>query len=339
MYVREKFFRKTHFLHFYKFCSFILVVQSYEEVKNMCKKVGSNQIQTAKRVNLVKFLEEKYPEIIVYDEKSKRYLHADYDSCVISEIGFYRFSNGQKGDQIQFLEDFCGKTFQDAVVELYNYCSNTNNSILVDTDKPKIVKNFEIPEATQGKYKNVWAYLVYKRGLTKQIVEKLFEDKKLYQSKEYNNAVFLGDDYAEVVGTTDIKFKHITPGSAPDGYWCSCNKDADTVYVCESAIDALSLMVLMNKYCTDINACYASMGGLKDQAVINLRNKYKNVILAVDNDQRAKEYIDKYPDIPKITPPKITGIKDWNDLLRSSTDTDVIKLSLTNIYYDTDLPY
>ena len=95
----------------------------------------------------------------------------------------------------------------------------------------------------------------------------------------------------------------------------------------------------MEKHCPGIDACYASMGGLKDQAVSKLKERYKNVILAVDNDDRAKEYLKKHPDEPKITPPETTGIKDWNDLLRLCKDEIVIKTSLSDVYYDGDLPY
>lgn len=308
----------------------------------MCKKVGSNQIQTAKRVNLVKFLESEYPHLIVYDPKAGRYLHSMHDSCVISEIGFFRFSNGQKGDQIQFLEDFCGMTFQEAVITLYNYSGGNYCAILPETvETYDTAKSFEIPVATDGKYKNVWAYLVYKRGIPGETVEKLFAEKKLYQAKKYNNCVFLSDTckFAEVVGTTDIKFKHIVPGSDSDGYWCTSDNNADTIYICESAIDAISLNLLMNKYFPEKAGCYASMGGLKDQAYLSLKEKYSKVIFAVDNDVRAKEHLEKYPDVPKITPPELKGVKDWNDVLRYCNDEEVIKSSLTDIYYDRSLPY
>lgn len=306
----------------------------------MCKRVGVSQIQIAKRVDLVRFLQQNYPELIVYDSKSKRYTHKDHDSCVIVGAGFFRFSNGQRGDQIQFLEDFCGKTFQDAVVELCRYAGTTECELIQKAeDISEIKKDFVIPEATNGMYKNVWAYLVYKRKLPKDTVEKLFAQKKLYQSKEYNNAVFLGDNYAEVVGTTDLKFKHIQPGSASDGYWCTGDEDAETVYISESAIDAISLMVLMKKYLPETQAAFASMGGLKDQAILKLKEKYNKIILAVDNDDRAKEYLAKHPDELKIMPPEIEGIKDWNDLLRYCKDEKTIKTSLSDIFYDNSVPF
>lgn len=306
----------------------------------MCKRVGASQIQTAKKVDLVSFLQANYPNLIVYDSKSKRYLHRDHDSCVIVNVGFYRFSNGQRGDQIQFLEDFCGKTFQDAVMELCRYAGTDNSEMISKkAEMPEIKKGFTIPEATSGMYKNVWSFLVYKRGLPKIIIEKLFSDRKLYQAKEYNNCVFIADNYAEVVGTTDIKFKHIVPGSACDGYWCTGDEHAETVYICESAIDAISLMVLMKKYLPETKAAYTSMGGLKDKAVATLKEKYKNVILAVDNDERAKEYLKKYPDELKIIPPEIEGIKDWNDLLRYCTDVQKIIYTLKHESRDNSLPF
>ena len=309
-------------------------------------RVTQNQISKAKTVNLVKFLENMYPHLIRYDDKSRRYLHADHNSCVISEIGFYRFSTHDRGDQIQFLENYCGLSFQDSVKELARYAGNSVAGLVLERKPITTVSDFEAPEAFSGAYKCVWAYLVYKRRIPSEVVEKLFEDGTLYQARQYNNCVFLSSDcrYAELCGTTDKKFKQIQKSSEHDGYWCTGNKDSDTVYVCESAIDAISLMVLQERFNPEERACYTSMGGLKDSAIERLKERYKRVIIAVDNDQPAEDFRKKYTDNFNIEPPYVRGnngevMKDWNDVLRFCTNAELIKTSITEGFYDRDLPF
>ena len=307
-------------------------------------RVSADQIAKAKNVDLVKYLTNTHPELIRYDEKSKRYLHSEHDSCVISNIGFYRFSTHDRGDQIQFLENYCNLNFQNAVRALAQYAGENVTECIPHTDKTESERSFGAPEACEGIYKHVWSYLVLKRGLPKNVVEKLFENGTLYQAKEYNNCVFLSDicNYAELVGTTDNKFKQIQKGSAPDGFWCVGNKDSDTVYLCESAIDAISLMLLQEKYNPQENACYASMGGLKDSAVEHLKKLYPTVAIAVDNDTAGKEFREKHTELFSLIPPCVVRTngqltKDWNDVLRYCDDAQIIKRCFDECFED--LPF
>ena len=308
-------------------------------------KVGSTQIAAAKTVDLVQYLLHNYPHLIRYNEKSKRYLHSEHDSCVICNIGFYRFSTGDRGDQIQFLENYCNMCFQDAVRTLANYSAkNTSACISVDTPKHLHERHFKAPEALNGQYKCVWTYLVRTRKIPREIVERLFDEGTLYQSNEYQNCVFLSNTckYAEIVGTTHVKFKKIEKDSDEDGFWLVGDKNSDTVYVCESSIDAISLMLLHQKYVPQEKACYASMGGLKDQAIEHLKSIFKTVIIAIDNDYSADEFREKHPDLFNIIPPEEIGsndIKDWNDVLCHDNNVGLIKNNLTEKFTGRHLPF
>lgn len=124
------------------------------------ERVTSSQIAKAKSVDLVKYLMHIHPNLIRYDGKSKRYLHPEHDSCVISSVGFYRFSNHDRGDQIQFLENFCNLSFQDAVRALAGYAGENITARIPDTEKKEKIRNFGAPEPCSGRYKNVWAYCI-----------------------------------------------------------------------------------------------------------------------------------------------------------------------------------
>lgn len=104
-------------------------------------------------------------------------------------------------------------------------------------------------------------------------------------------------------------------------------------------------MLLMEEYTPSVKAAYASISGLKDKAIERLKKKYKTVILAVDNDDKADVFKEKHKDLKKIQPAKmmvgkLSLVKDWNDMLRYCEDEGCIKKSLTTFIYDEEnLPF
>ena len=312
----------------------------------MSNNVGKELKEKAKGVNLIEYLFNHHPELI--EEVGRdRFVHPQHDSLVIMERGFFRHSSPDcRGDQIQFLMDFLHMSFQDAVREL---CAHAGESGM-KLEEHQLARNarekmFYLPYPTEDIYKRVWAYLTQKRGIPSEIVQELFDAMLLYQAEEYGNCVFHYDgagNYAEIVGTSDIKFRRNAEGCTPGAYWFCGNIDSDTAYVCESAIDAVSLMALYRKYC-DGDPAFISIGGLKDISINNVRSKYKNVVIAVDRDEAGDFCYSKHNDLPRILPPDVHGIngeklKDWNDVIRYCKNDDLIKKSI-KIYVDTGLPF
>ena len=100
----------------------------------------------------------------------------------------------------------------------------------------------------------------------------------------------------------------------------------------------------MEEYNPSVKAAYASISGLKDRAIERLKRKYKNVILAVDNDDKAEIFLDKHRDLPIIQPQKmmlgkISLVKDWNDMLKICKDKEMITKSLTVFADNENLPF
>ncbi|MBR4295404.1 MAG: DUF3991 domain-containing protein [Clostridia bacterium] len=312
----------------------------------MSNNVGKELKEKAKGVNLIEYLFNHHPELI--EEVGRdRFVHPDHDSLVIMERGFFRHSSPDcRGDQIQFLMDFLHMSFQDAVREL---CAHAGESGM-KLEEHQLSRNakerfFHLPYPTEDIYKRVWAYLTVKRGIPAEIVQELFDAELLYQSEDYGNCVFHYDgagNYAEIVGTSDIKFRRNAEGCAPGAYWACGNTDSDTAYVCESAIDAISLMALYRKYLGD-NPAFVSIGGLKDISIDKIRSKYKNVIIAVDRDESGDYCYSKHNDLPRILPPDIPGkggekLKDWNDVIRFCNDDRKIAKSI-EILSDMGMPF
>ena len=277
----------------------------------MKNRVGREQIVAAKSVNLIIYLQIQHPDLIMQDRKNRgRYVHPDHDSLVITERGFYRFSIGRGGDQIQFLQDYVyGGDFVSAVQALARYAGTCPVWDYIDAEK-SVAKPFVLPQKEEGQYKRAWAYLTSVRRIPSETVQKLFVAGELYQSAQYGNCVFASrdSDYAEIVGTGSARYKGIAQGSDTDGYWITGAEDPEKVYVCESAIDAISLKVLQK----DDACAYASMGGLKPQTLQRILETFpEKCILAIDSDEAANKFAAQFPELARIVPEE----KDWNEML------------------------
>ena len=296
-------------------------------------RVGDSQIKQAKRVNLIEHLLKHRPDVITRDKNSReRYVHPEHDSLVILDRGFMRFATGDTGDQIQFLVNYCGLTFIEAVKELCDSYVKGIKTVLSLSERRKEGEEgktyFNPPKPADDFYKRVWSYLVTRRGIPSEVVRELIKDKLLYQEIKYGNCVFLSNscDYAEIVGVGYTDFKKIEAGSDSNGYWIidrNNKREETTVYVTESAIDAISLYTLLLRYRPNQHFAVASMGGLKEHTLERIKGEgYKGVVIAVDNDAAGKSFAVKNMlkadtlRIPEITSAEGEKIKDWNDLLK-----------------------
>lgn len=310
-------------------------------------RVGESQIKKAKSVQLQRFLLEKLPDLISKDVSTDRFYYSKNKDICILDRGFVLHKTGQRGDQIQFLEDYLGKAFQEAVYMLIDYAESPG-AVLIDECEIQENSNpekFVLPKATNGLYKCVWAYLVRKRNIPAEIVERLFDEKLLYQSEYCNNCVFssLHCDYAELHGTSDAKFNGIVKNSERDGYW-QFGDGGDTLYLCKSAIDAISLYILFKEAYPDKKINVASIGGYKEETVSRLikEDTYK-IILAVDKTEEGISFGDRFENLPKIRVADMImtnkDVIDWNDMLCEAPLITNIKNTFEDVYYVSDRPF
>ena len=189
--------------------------------------------------------------------------------------------------------------------------------------------------ATDDNTRNVFAYLIKTRGITKDIVTELIKRKMIYQDK-HKNCVFVGYDindknkpvYACLRGTnTYKKFQGDVRG-------CDYSKGiyvengSKTFVVTESFIDAMSVMTIMGKDWKKHN--YLALGGTgKYEAIKSYLNagKVKNLIIATDNDKAGRTaakiistFVKRdYPDVSvKVSLPPVNSGKDWNEVINKN---------------------
>ena len=291
-------------------------------------KVGKDMIHRARQADLYNYLLEKHSETVKqlsYNVLQNR----DHDSLKITKgHGYNRFSTNEHGNAIDYLMKYLGFDFVSAVKELLDYSADIDE-LPYDSEDYEPDKKYtrfvlessadsKLPASTDGAYSRVFAYLTKTRAIPADLVNNLMNQKLLYEDAKHN-AVFAYKGFAEVVGTCScIRYKQCIG----QGYWV-LNADIthQKLYICESAIDAISLYCLLG----DDTATYVSAAGVtKYSAIISViedctiyQGYDSKVYLAVDNDEAGDTAYDTlktdYPEILRIKP----KLKDWNDDLRT----------------------
>lgn len=215
---------------------------------NASRRVPQEQIERARSVDLVHFLTQHLPPGELKRIGSQWTLRS-HDSMRISADGRWNwFSQGVGGgDAISYLQSVENMSFIDAVQMLAggNYISLTDAAV---QNKPAERKPFELPpQNTESR--RVFAYL-RSRGIDGEIIKHCLQSGILYEDAKYHNAVFIGNDktgqakYAMLRGTvTGSTFKMEQTGSDKSCGFCM-RGSGPTLFVCEAAIDALSVATL-----------------------------------------------------------------------------------------------
>lgn len=288
--------------------------------------VTKEQIQSARISDLYHFLRTHHGDL--FKEVGTCLSMRGKDSIYIKKgfPGYNDFKNNAHGNSIDFLVHHLGYSFVDAVIALNagnmgtafpaghnkGACNAACGSALVS-------KSIELPQPAPYPHKKLFAYLV-SRAIPCQIVQRLEKQGLLYQERFYNNAVFVNPqkDYCELRGTFSYASHpfHGCLKSRPDRFWYMKAGEGipQTAYICEGAIDAVSLFLLRQMADTTENAVYISIGGVSNQQTIDRIKKRVKTILAVDNDHAGLLCRERNPDLEAIIP----NHKDWNDDLQIS---------------------
>ncbi len=279
--------------------------------------VSQAEIQAAKDANVYDFVSAELADAFIREGTGWR-LRSDHKVFVSANSPrYFDNSTGKPGNAIDLLVLYFGYDFVDAVKTI-NASSPVSYSPS-DTIKVERVKNTVFPPAVDGRYSRVYAYLNKSRCIPKDYIEFLLSSQLLYEAAETHNAVFINENktYAEIRGTNTYKSFKQSLGEKSGNYW-SPDMQYGTVFVCEAAIDAVSLWVLRD-IAGKSNASYISIGGVANtKAIDNLIAAGKKVILAVDNDDAGNECRAHFPTLPFVIPKN----KDWNDDLIKGAEYD-----------------
>lgn len=169
------------------------------------------------------------------------------------------------GSQIDFLRVFCGMEVKEAVFWLLDFAGykrsiNQNEKLelkhQVATRCKEEKKAFILPdEAADNSY--LYHYLNKERGISHAVIDYFVEKGLIYESRNYHNIVFAGNDkdgvtrFASMRGVFDQEgnsFKCDVAGNDKSYGFNVANEDSTEVIVFEAAIDLMSYVDMFHDY-------------------------------------------------------------------------------------------
>ena len=285
------------------------------------------QIQRADDTDLYVFLSGRGEQ---FKRCGKEYRWLRHDSVMINKNEWYRFSQNKGGHAIDFMKEFYGLSFAEAVKELLGEegVGETNRrTAKEDACRQKVcpipLPGLELPERNES-CEIARKYLIEQRKLSKQLVDQMIAKGDIYESKNYHNVVFVGRDkeqnprYAAMRGTDENRYRGEARGSEKAYGFGHIGTD-EKLFVFESPIDLLSYITAVPEDWGKHS--YISLGGLSEKAMKQVYMEHKNIrsiYLCLDNDEpgneRCRQFVSMIPEelcVFRLEPAK----KDWNECL------------------------
>lgn len=291
----------------------------------MIKRFTEEQKKAARKADLYDFLCKNHMSDFKIEGSSIRLRNNNSVSIKKGYSGYMDFSDNSHGNGIEFLTKYMNYSIVEAVIALSgNNPLSIDNSISMSESHINTITSsneFILPKPIKGIYKQLFMYLTKSRGISKETIQMLIDMKIIYQysipynDKIINNIIFVNKerDFAEVHGTSTYKSFHgIIPNSRKDGFWWfqpHPEQKTKVVYICEAAIDAISLYEIHKEQGKTNGSVYVSIAGCGKQQTIERLKKSPKVILAVDNDDAGQKCRDRNSDLEYIIP----NNKDWNE--------------------------
>lgn len=274
----------------------------------MANNVSKEQIASARSADLYDFLVQYYDFNFKHEGDSIRPVDNHSISIKKGYTGYKDFATNETGNPIDFLMKHMGFDFINTVQALSDVPASAISQS-ADISQKDGIENVppQFPAPVDGRYKNLFAYLK-NRGISTETIQMLVEQKNMYQEKSKNNIVFINmeKDFVEIRGTYTLgkSFHGIVPHSRHDGFWWfRTSRNAAKCYICEAAIDAISLYELHKMHGNMEETYYISIAGVaKQPAIDRLKNSKLDIVLAVDNDAAGQKCRDRNSELEYILP-------------------------------------
>ena len=272
------------------------------------------QIDRANAVNLEDFLRAQGETLV---RSGKEYRWKAHDSLTVCGNKWFRHSQSKGGFPVDFVMEFYGKSFPEAVQML----TGEPGEAQPEAD-PAPSPAFRLPlrNVTNA---NILNYLTQERKLSPSLVNFFIAAGDIYEDATHHNVVFVGRDadghprYASSRGIRE-KFRQDAAGAEKAFGFAHRGTDKQLL-VFEAPIDLLSFIELFPKNWQQHN--YLSLGGVSGKALRQLlseRPDVERVFLCLDADKAGEDACKRLaallPDNVSVT--RIQPcMKDWNDVL------------------------
>ena len=272
------------------------------------------QIDKANAVDLEKFLRAQGETLV---RSGKEYRWKAHDSLTVCGNKWFRHSQSKGGFPVDFVMEFYGKSFPEAVQML----TGEPGEAQPEAD-PAPSPAFRLPlrNVTNA---NILNYLTQERKLSPSLVNFFIAAGDIYEDAAHHNVVFVGRDadghprYASSRGIHE-KFRQDAAGAEKAFGFAHRGTDKQLL-VFEAPIDLLSFIELFPKNWQQHN--YLSLGGVSGKALrqfLSERPDVERVFLCLDADKAGEDACKRLaallPDTVSVT--RIQPcMKDWNDVL------------------------
>lgn len=272
------------------------------------------QIDKANAVDLEKFLRAQGETLV---RSGKEYRWKAHDSLTVCGNKWFRHSQSKGGFPVDFVMEFYGKSFPEAVQML----TGEPGEVQPEAD-PAPSPAFRLPlrNVTNA---NILNYLTQERKLSPSLVNFFIAAGDIYEDGAHHNVVFVGRDadghprYASSRGIRE-KFRQDAAGAEKAFGFAHRGTDKQLL-VFEAPIDLLSFIELFPKNWQQHN--YLSLGGVSGKALrqfLSERPDMERVFLCLDADKAGedacKRLVELLPDTVSVT--RIQPcMKDRNDVL------------------------
>ena len=275
------------------------------------------QIDRANQADLVLFLQSQGEPL---ERAGQEYRWKRHDSLTVRGNKWYRHSQSKGGGPIDFVMEFFGKSFTEAVELLTG-----EKGAAPPPDRPSSapLSDFRLPPRSPDN-RTARNYLTAARRIDEDVTGFFFASGDIYEDAAHHNAVFVGRDedgiprYAHSKGTAG-NFRLDVKGSDKAFNFCY-RGEGDRLFVFEAPVDLLAFLCLFKKEWQ--KQSYLSLGGVGEKALLRFlsdRPNIKTVYLCLDSDEAGNDACSR---LVKLMPEGYTVhrliplFKDWNEVLQ-----------------------
>ena len=243
------------------------------------------QIDHANQADLVSFLQSQGEQLT---RAGNEYRWKRHDSLTVRGNKWYRHSQSKGGGPVDFLMEFFGKSFTEAVELLTG-----EKGAAPPPDSPAPLSDFRLPPRSPTA-EQVKRYLTEARRIDEDVTGFFISSGDIYEEAAHHNAVFVGRDesgiprYAHQRGTAG-SFRLDVKGSDKAFNFCY-RGEGERLFVFEAPIDLLSFLCLFKKEWQ--KQSYLALGGVGEKALLRFlsdRPNIKTVYLCLDSDQAGND--------------------------------------------------
>ena len=272
------------------------------------------QIDKANAVDLEKFLRAQGETLV---RSGKEYRWKAHDSLTVCGNKWFRHSQSKGGLPVDFVMEFYGKSFPEAVQML----TGEPGEVQPEAD-PAPSPAFRLPlrNVTNA---NILNYLTQERKLSPSLVNFFIAAGDIYEDAAHHNVVFVGrdaDGHPRYASSRGIREKFRKDAAGAEKAFGFAHRGTDKqLLVFEAPIDLLSFIELFPKNWQQHN--YLSLGGVSGKALrqfLSERPDVERVFLCLDADKAGEDACKR---LAALLPDSVSAtriqpcMKDWNEVL------------------------